>query len=339
MLPAFAHAQVADGYSITGVISSPDGNALSYSTVVLRETGRERFANERGDFRFTGLRAGTFHLRFRQLGYTARDTAITLGSAYPAPNLRITLQPIAFRLTAVVVKARTRGCVVSGPEAIGADPDLGVILTEVSKNAEREVVLRNEYPFEYTLSQRFETDRAEGGRRISSSTRAYDSRNAWLYRPGNVVAPDEPSNESSETIVHLPELIHLADTVFQSSHCYTYAGIVDDRGSKAHRIDFRPLDRIETADVEGSVFLDRNSFLIRRVEFRLTKPDRLSTPVLGVTATTFYREILPTIVLIDEIRSVQPLRQMSVEYGALHANQIQKLTKFRFLGISPGDVH
>lgn len=336
--PALLQGQPSGRYSIAGGVFGPDGTALRFSTVSVREIGTERFATARGEFRFGGLVAGTYHLRIRQLAYVARDTVVVLGPTVSADFLRVTLSPIAFRLAKVVVRAKSGRCTVSGTRASESDPDVAAILTEISKNAEREVLIRTNYPFEYTLAQRFDRPDINGpAHNITESEETYDSRASWTYRPGRVVEDDSSSGDSYTRLMHTPALPHLADPGFQAAHCYAYQGIVNDRGSKAHRIDFRPLDTISTPDVEGSVFLDEASFLVRRVDFKLTRPEGLSPPILGLSSKTIYREILPRVALIDEIDAVQPIKQWTTGEQGADITQTQKLTRFRFLNGAPGD--
>ena len=57
----------------------------------------------------------------------------------------------------------------------------------------------------------------------------------------------------------------------------------------------------------GSAFIDSSSFLIRKAIFRLTKPEKLKPPVLGLEVTTSYREIFNGLSLFEQIHSEQAL--------------------------------
>jgi hypothetical protein len=71
--------------------------------VSIVETGAQRFTDENGAFVIANVPPGNYHLRIKQLGFTAQETAIVVGSA--RQEIRVVLQPSAFKLSTVTVRA------------------------------------------------------------------------------------------------------------------------------------------------------------------------------------------------------------------------------------------
>ncbi|HVD60832.1 MAG TPA: carboxypeptidase-like regulatory domain-containing protein, partial [Gemmatimonadaceae bacterium] len=139
--------------TISGTVIGTNGIPLPYSTVSIVETGAHRFANENGSFVITNLAPGSYHLRVKQLGFTARDTLIQV-SAAAAQQIRVALEPSPFKLATVTIKV-SKACIPG--DAPRSDVNFETILAELRNNAERERLLVTSYPFEYRLARIFET--------------------------------------------------------------------------------------------------------------------------------------------------------------------------------------
>jgi Carboxypeptidase regulatory-like domain len=318
------------------VIAEATGAPLPYSTVTIDEIGRERFTDETGTFTYFAVPAGKYRIRIRQLGYTPLDSTLRLNAANASPVFSLVRIPSL--LADVKVNAPVRRCIVPEENGYVDDADLTTVLGEARKNAERERLLRRTYPFEYKLAQAHDTyDLRDSTHRIVYDTITFRSDDNWRYRKGKVVSPDRSKIFGEVRVMRLPTLTDLADQRFLLAHCFKYSGIYNDDGAPAHRIDFAPLPEIIAPDVEGSIFIDSATYLIRRAEFRLTKGGSIKPPVLGMTVTTTYREILPNVALFDEIRSVQPLPLRASDEHLTEFRQTQHLLSFRFLyGGPPG---
>ena len=55
-------------------------------------------------------------------------------------------------------------------------------------------------------------------------------------------------------------------------------------GEPELRIDFRPLDKMRSADAEGSFFLDPSRFVAKRAILRMTKGDHEVPPIWHLEA-------------------------------------------------------
>ena len=331
-----ARAQQITGgtLSISGTVKGSNGSPLPYSTASLRETGVERFANEIGEFVLANLAPGTYHLRVKQLGFAAFDTTIVLSSGQ-RPQLRLVLTPIAFKLATVTIK-ESQACLA--PDSV-VTSDFQIIIAELRKNADRERLLVTSYPFEYRLTRRSETLSAGGMPRWGrAETLAYRSDQRPRYSQGKVVRPEPTNDDPNRQIMMIPVLEDLGDTEFLRSHCFRYLGTRSDRDGSTHRIDFRPVQSVRTPDIEGSVFLDSRSYVIRRVIFRLTEGRKVNPPVQELAVTTTFREVFPGVTVIDEVESVQRVTPESYASPTVRLIEKQKLLDFRFLQGQPGDT-
>ena len=334
-VPLRGQAIGASRLAIAGVVHGPDGNPLPYGTASLGETGAERFSNERGEFVLANLAPGTYHLRVKQLGFVAFDTTIVLMPGEQPSRLQVALSPIAFKLATVTVKG-SQACLA--PDAV-ANSDFQVILAELRKNADRERLLVSSYPFEYRLARRFETLSSAGTppwRR--PDTLSYRSDQRRRYSPGNVLQTDSTIQSPDKLLMMIPVLEDIGDTEFLRSHCFRYLGARSDRDGTTHRIDFKPVRSVTTPDVEGSVFLDGRSYVIRRAIFRLTEGRQLNPAVEELEVTTSFREIFPGVSVIDQVEAVQRRSSDTYAIQSVRLTEKQKLLDVRFLNGQPGDT-
>lgn len=325
----------AEGLTISGVVLGANGSPLPFSTASLAGTAIERFSNERGEFSLGNVSPGTYHLRVRQLGFAALDTVITLRAGVAVTGLRIVLSPVAFKLATVTVRDK-KSCVV--PTDI-SDPrsDFEMILSELRKNADRERLLASNYPFEYRIAKSFDTD-DERVAPVSAGvdTAEYRSDERPRYLPGGLVRRDETRPSPNNRMMMIPVLGDIGDPEFLRTHCFTYDGTVKDEGIVTHRIDFSPTKSVHAADVEGSAFLDRDSFVIRRAVFRLTKPGSLNPPVRELEVMTRYREIFPGVTVVRDVNAVQTVVGGPFAH-LVRVRETQRLLDYRFLKGVPGD--
>jgi hypothetical protein len=328
---------VIGAFTLTGrVLAEATGATLPYSTVTIEQIGRERFTDETGAFRYFAVPPGKYRIRIRQVGYSPLDTMMQLSRANANPVFRLVRVPST--LADVKVTAPVRLCFVPEENGYVADPELATVLGEAKKNAERERLLRRTYPFEYKLAQAHDTyDLRDSTHRVVYDTTTFRSDDDWRYRKGRVVSGDRSKLFGEVRVMRLPTLIDLADKRFLMAHCFKYLGVSDEQGAPAHQIDFVPIPEILAPDVEGSIFIDSATYIIRRAEFRLTKGGTIKPAVLGMKVTTTYREILPNVALFDEIRSVQPLSPNAPGAHPSEFRQTQRLHSFRFIyGGPPG---
>jgi Carboxypeptidase regulatory-like domain len=323
--------------TLTGTVKAEaTGMPIPYSTVTVDSVGRERFTDERGSFTYFAFPVGRHRIRIRQLGYLPLDTNVVLAGLNM--DLSFSLIRVPSTLADVQVNAPIRRCIVPEENGFVDDPDLTTVLGEARKNAERERLLRRTYPFEYKLAQSHDTyDATTNTHRIVHDTTTFRSDDDWKYHKGKVVSGDRNKVFGDVRVMRLPTLTDLADQRFLMAHCFKYAGVYTEDSVPVHRIDFEPLPEIVAPDVEGSIFIDSATYIIRRAEFRLTKGGSIKPAILAMTVTTTYREILPSVALFNEIRSTQPLGPPRPGDHQTEFRETQTLLSFRFLyGGPPG---
>ncbi|HEX2721543.1 MAG TPA: carboxypeptidase regulatory-like domain-containing protein, partial [Gemmatimonadaceae bacterium] len=317
------------------IVAEGTGNPIAYSTVKLQPLGRERFTDRQGAFVYYAVLPGKYTLNVRMLGYLPLDTAITV---YPeeAVSLTLTMIRIPTSLDEVQVKAPPRQCIFPDEMGYVADAELGTVLDEARKNAQREQLLRRTYPFEFRLAQSHDTrDMSDGTTALQYDTVTYRSDDNWRYRKGKVVSDDRNRLFGEVRLMRLPTLADLADRQFLTAHCFKYSGVVEQDGKPVHRIDFAADSSVAAPDVEGSIYIDSATYLIRRAQFRLTRGGTVKPPILALEVTTTYKEILPNVALFDEIRSVQPLAEKNARGHPVEFRETQRLLSYRFLMTGP----
>jgi len=323
--------------SISGTVIGSNGSPLPFSTASLRETGAERFSNERGEFVLGSLAPGPYHLRVKQLGFAAFDTLVVLRQDNAPVKLRVMLSPIAFRLATMTIRS-TRAC-VAPDENVLVSSDFQTILNELRKNAERERLLVTSYPFEYRIAKSFDAaDPKVAPRWPGIDTVLYRADQRPRYLPGALIRMDATIPPPENRIMVIPVLEDLGDPAFLRSHCFIYGGATNRAGVLTHRIDFKPAAALRAPDVEGSVFLDGESFVVRRAVFRLTRAWQLSPPVRNLEVTTTYKEVFPGVTVIEEVRSMQIVTGDPFSGRTVRLTERQRLVDYHFLAGQPGDT-
>ena len=305
-----AHAQAAPQHGgVRGAVRTTLGNALPYAVVVLEPGFPPRFTNDSGAFAFSGLAAGTYHLRARQVGYRPFDTTVvvahdsTVVVAVPLERLVVELAEIR-----VVVSAGDfRRCTTPGPPDAATSPEFAAVFEQLRQNAERYWMLADSYPAVYRMERRFgrpdHYNRTLLVDRTDTVDLSTDAR--WHYAPGRVLTDVTSPRGATELQVNLPGLPDLADTTFLMNHCFRFAGVDDMQGARYARLDFRVAEQITAPDADGSAYLDTSTYVIRFLTMRLTRPERAAPNLQNLEATVEYREVVPSLVLPDRISSVQ----------------------------------
>jgi hypothetical protein len=302
--------------TLTGVlIGKDDGQSIPYGTVLLVETGVERFTDASGSFRIAGLTPGTYTVRARQIGYAPTDTTVRIDSAPAVTTVSIRLTQLPVILGAVRVRGhRSNKCVAAGIPDSTVDSNLATIFTQVRENVDRFRLLMEQYPFRYSREEEHFTRYDPGGdprdARVSVDTTTFESRARRPYHIGGILYTDSDRAGQRRLYMYLPTFGELADPAFLAAHCFSYGGTASDHaaaGSNLIRVDFAPLSKIKQPDVSGSIYLDAQRLTVRRAVFEMTKPDAVHPPVIGFKVTTTFREFVPLVPLIDSVETEQPL--------------------------------
>ena len=329
-----ARGQSATG-SLRGFVIDTAGNPVAYALVQVAPPSSERFTDERGTFATTGLGAGTYRVRVRQVGYQPFDSSVTVTAA--GPPLRIVLHPLAIRLDELTVSAAGR-CTDPSLDRSPRSPELSAILGQLRENAVRFAVLADSYPFVYAIERRF-SDVGVDGRVLWSAvdTVEYRSDGRAHYRPGNVVGLATWPLFGAVHALQLPSVADLADSTFQANHCLEFTGVRSEGGGQRRlRIAFRASESLAGADVDGEADLDAESYQLRHLLIRLSRPERAMPGLAGSSADVTLRELYPNVLVVSAVRgSLVPVHSIAGSFG--RARQVtefreqQRLIRIRFL--------
>jgi hypothetical protein len=324
MASPIARAQNAPPRSgvVRGEVRASTGERVPYAIVSIVPAGRQRFADDSGAFRIGGIAPGPHRVLVRQIGFSPYDTTVTVppeGDVVLAPHLR----RITVQLSEITVSARGT-CERPGPPDPALHPQLAIVFGQLRENAERYLLLADSYPAEYRMERTLgDLDAAGEIRAPHRDTVALRTDARWHYVPGRVI-----TEESNGQRLLLPTLPDLADSAFQAAHCWYLPGLDTATAGGLLRVDFAPPVRLRAPDVEGSAWLDPSTYQVRRATVRLTNPSRADWRVGGLTVEMNFREIVPSIVLLDRISAVT--RTLPVLGQQVHAEE-QRLLAVRFL--------
>jgi len=313
------------------------GLALGYSVVAipaLGSLGSERYTSADGRFVFSGLPPGTYRLRVKRLGYSPREVELRLGPG--RTDVVVELTRVALRLDAVRVVARSE-CLSPGPPDPYLASQFAILFDQVRQNAERYRLLRDRYPYQYTVERTF-TDSLRNGqmRRLSTDTVAFASDAGWRYAPGRMISPIDL--QAGERVLVLPTLADVVDSAFLANHCFDYAGLDTIGGTTLIRVDFRAAKRLRTPDVDGSVYLDTATYQIRGARVQLSRVPTWLRGVRALTARTLFEEVVPSIPIPSHVTGTTTFRPRSGALAPVLGVETQVLIKVLFKGEIPGDV-
>lgn len=309
--PARWLGAIADTSAVlAGTLADADeDHVVPYGTVALLGTDWAAFADASGAFRLGGIRAGTYIVRARQIGYTPKDTTLVIAPSPAVTTLTVRMHRIPALLKLVKVEGHRSGrCVNTGIPDSTIDLPLARIFTQVGENVDRFRLLADAYPYSYRrVEKNFLRSEPGGDSTTSTDTVSYESRSRRPYRLGGVIYEDADGSGHRHQYMYLPAFRDLADPGFLKVHCFSSGGTEAAGGNRVLRIDFRPADTITVPDVEGSIYLDSARLIVRRAVFRMTKPEAAPVPVLGLTVTATYREVVPLIPVVDSLVTDQPM--------------------------------
>lgn len=321
-------AQSVEGAVVAAGTDAP----LAFTTVTLTPGFPERFTNDSGRFAFRSVAPGTYRLRARQIGYLPFDTVVVVG-ANPLV-LRIVLRSLAVELPPVTILGQAT-CRDPGPPDPATQPDLALIFEQLRENGARYRLLADEYAFRYWMERVSWGENQEAAvvsQVFDTLERRSDARRP--YRPGGLVQT-AMGPRGRERVLRVPTLADLADSVFHSAHCFYFGG-VELLGGRPHlRVDFLAAERLRRPDVDGTAWLDPDTYSLRRLTLQLTNPGRADRAMVSLEATALYDDLLPSVpvpVRITAVTTVRPRRRS--DPGRLHEDQ--QVLRIEFVRPPPG---
>src|SRR5881394_1133901 len=144
------------------VVGAESGQPLGFSVVTLHPNGGQQFTSASGAFTFADIKAGTYVLSVRQIGYVPLDTQVVI-TADSTTVVHVTLRRLAIELPPVTITGQQ--CTNPGrPDS--SDAALLAVFDQLQENARRFELLADSYPFRYSLERtlRTVTQRGDTGR-------------------------------------------------------------------------------------------------------------------------------------------------------------------------------
>ncbi len=345
---ALACAAPAEGQSaavdslgtIIGIVTTREGGLpLAYSVASAPTLGRERFSNAEGIFALGELPAGPMHLRVRHLGYLPADLTIAV-HAGRIDTVRVTLTHVTVRLTTVEVRAYPP-CRNPGAPSVSADSAFATAFDQLRQNAEQYRLLADSYPFVTVAERTLSTTYMNGDVRVETvDTVRTESAGAWRYAPGDLVKRSGGARfpGGPQLVMNVPTLADFAERAFLDNHCFYNGGLETIDGTDLLRIDLIAATRIQSPDVNGSMYLDPHTLQIRRSVLRLSRIPRGLQGLVETEVVSVFSEALPSIPVISGIESVNRFAGDSRRpKSQASANEEQRLIGVAFLKGMPGD--
>jgi carboxypeptidase family protein len=288
---ARAHAQAGSIHGV--VVDAETGRALPYSAVTVVASGLERFSDDSGRFVLAGLKPDRVVLRVRHIGYAPKETDVTLGQGQTL-DLRIELRRIAITLAGIRVEA-AKQCVEPGPPRPEVDSALVVVFQQLEQNAQQYRLITTKYPFESTVHQYYSYNTTAGIAPIREALSLVRSDGREHYEPGDVIV-----QHGLARAVAIPSLAVFTNRAFIEAHCFRTGGLEEVDGQRLFRIDFQAAEKIDSPDLDGSMYLDPANFVIRRSVIRVSKLSHGLDEFDSITVTSRFEEIFPGVPIVAE---------------------------------------
>ena len=298
------------------VVTSLENAPLGYSVVAMPALDLERFTSASGVVVMPVPAPGQVRLRVKRLGFTPKDTTITVTDAR-SQSVTVALVRVSFRLDAVRVVGWPP-CTRPGI-AEGDDDRVPVIVEQLRQNAERYRLLTKSYPFVYTVRREFGRRATDGSLIIDAADEIVVNGAAdWRYRPGTLVVREPRSGigTRSEWVMRIPSISDLAEDQFIATHCFHVAGLEEKEGQRLLRLDIVAAERLKSTDVNIVVWLDPQDFQLRHATFTLTKPPPQVRGLLTSSSRVTYRELIPFV----------PVLALTVAENTVQAGRSQTAT-------------
>jgi hypothetical protein len=315
------------------VVAKENGTPLEHAMVTVQPALRQTFTSGAGTFVFSELPPGTYRIRVAHLGFVPREIVVTIPASSAPDRVQVELTLITVHLPTMKVLANWT-CTNPGPPDPAYDPDFAAVVGQLRINAEQYRLLADSFPFAYRIYREYSaTDGAKVRKMRRIDTVTYASNAAgWRYKVGNVVGEDAEHNLE----MRLPILSDFASDVFLNSHCFRYAGRDSSSDGAVLRIEFRAVDSLKVADVNGTILLDAVSYQIRNTTLDLSRIPITIRGITSVSARTTFTAVAPNIVVFSEIIGTNFLTPSRDWRANVFTTEQQHILKFEWLHGAPG---
>ena len=274
--------------TVQGRFVDPRGEPVSGGRAVLRDRQGHDVAtamtDSRGAFVLQAPRAGRYSLSVERIGYgMSQAPAFELGAGQTVEK-QVAANPQQVALQGLVVRGRSR-CT---PRP-GSGPETATVWEEARK----------------ALRSAHENESADNQYGVRRFWRQLDPEGQTIVRDS--VAPAEittgspfisaPADRLAETgfiesagndlLFHAPDAAVLLSPDFQNGHCFA----LQEGENGMIGLSFEPVKAGEKSDVLGTLWLDRASAELRRVEYRYTRVPGLREPSEAASGRMDFRRL------------------------------------------------
>jgi len=273
-------ARPAAAQVIAGVVVLPDGATPAPGVIVVASDARgsetaRALSNARGEYTLRLSAPGNVALKALRIGFrpTIGPTVAVEEGKTDAP--KIVLVADAISLTAINIRDR---------ETCRVGADTGLAVTRVWEEA-RKAMLSSQLEKESAplVAEWIEYDqRLDSSARVVRAQRVRTSRNptnhAFKSRPAMLLdTAGYIIVENGEATYFAPDAEVLLSEVFAAHHCFRLAAPPRDRPELIGVAFVPSRDRSEARDIQGTLWVDRNTNELKTLEFRYTNLNEVAT--------------------------------------------------------------
>lgn len=293
-------AQASGAIVLLGRVVDDQGTPVSFASVAVLPNGPRAIADRDGAFRLPLARPGDYQLVVRQIGFHPDSSIIHAAedAASARETATVVLKRNPIRLPTVGISGSTP-CAVGGTDSVDRANRLALVPVFAALGesiARYQNILRN-YPVRDTSDVVIFDSTAGHSADRPAPRRMIGSMNGddWFpYEPGRVL---------QRRLFRSPRVVPISsfffnDSAFRARHCFQYGGAGNDRGHRTYRIDFEPTASVAEPDWGGSVQIDAESYVLRRIDAVLVTPGSTSKGAHRCEWSVEYDEVFPGLTLL-----------------------------------------
>jgi len=269
LIPVEARAQFVRG-TVVDRAGAPVAGVVSTLVDSSQTVATKALTNDRGEFSIRAPRAGTYTLRSLRIGYSATVSSAFTVPAEGAYTAKIVLDDARLQLATIRVAAKQvcqiRADLAAQTFALWEQARAAVTATEINAGS------RSIFATTVVYDRVFDGS-SKRIKQQTISTRSGVVTQPWLTFSVDSLLKVGYVTGTKDTVVYVaPGLDMLASNAFLEGHCLRLTGSSD---TALIGIAFEPVvKRKDHADIRGTLWLNRSSAELRRIEFGYTNiPD------------------------------------------------------------------
>jgi hypothetical protein len=236
----------------------PAGRAASASPAVAQSV-----TTERGRFRFTNVSPGDYRLQLARIGFRPALSAVLVVGAGATVEHRLRVPSQVVQLATVTVRGGS-DCLTGAQ--LTQEPRVAGLWAEAQKGVEIRRTFDRQYRYSRTLEQDVTLNwRLRPDSRRRTTFTLVNEPDSAAVREARAAASRRARGYARDNVVDLPDERELLGDAFLQDHCLE---TTVTEGDGALGLRFRPVERRrESVDVRGTIWVEAETYQVRRVEF------------------------------------------------------------------------